>query len=144
MKTTDNVSCELRKIEKEIDNYYKSNPLVKLPFATAAWSLLAFGEEMRLIQEDRYQHLTFQDWATIGDNFVGNLKYPIYWIHKDCKEGGKIPSTDSASTYKASQVLYDLGSEYAWFNAAYTYASWGWIELELQGKYSSDKGFCWK
>ena len=44
MKTADNVSDELRKIEKEIDDCYKSNSLANLPFATAAWSLLAFAE----------------------------------------------------------------------------------------------------
>ena len=41
MDTTDNISPELRKVEKEIDNYYKTNKLLILPFATAAWSLLA-------------------------------------------------------------------------------------------------------
>ena len=51
MKTTDNVSPELRKIEKEIDDYYKSNPLVNLPFATAACSFLTFAELERLKQK---------------------------------------------------------------------------------------------
>ena len=50
MKTIDNVSPELRKVEKEIDNYYKSNPLLKLPFATAACSFLTFAELERLKQ----------------------------------------------------------------------------------------------
>ena len=31
MNAIDNVSCELRKIEKEIDSYYKSNPLAQIP-----------------------------------------------------------------------------------------------------------------
>ena len=44
MDPTDSVSCELRKVEKEVDDCYKSNPLVTLPFATAAWSLLTFAE----------------------------------------------------------------------------------------------------
>ena len=50
MKTEDKLTPELRKIEKEIDNYYKSNPLVQLPFATAAWYLLASVEHWVLIQ----------------------------------------------------------------------------------------------
>ena len=45
MKTADKLTLELQKAEQEIDNYYKSNPLLKLPFATAAWALLAFAEE---------------------------------------------------------------------------------------------------
>ena len=51
MKTPDNVSPELRKIEQEIDNYYKSNPLLKLQFATAAWSLLAYAEDYMLKEQ---------------------------------------------------------------------------------------------
>ena len=51
MKTIDNVSPELRKVEKEIDNYYKSNPLLKLPFATAASYLLRSAEEYMLNEQ---------------------------------------------------------------------------------------------
>ena len=53
MDTTDNASCELRKIEEEIDNYYKSNPLLELPFAPAAWHLLAFAEDCMLVKTRR-------------------------------------------------------------------------------------------
>ena len=51
MKTTDRLTPELRKIEKEIDNYYKSNPLVNLPFATSSWYLLVAAEKDALEQE---------------------------------------------------------------------------------------------
>ena len=44
MKNRDKLTPELRQAEKEIDNYYKFNPLVSLPFATAAWSFLFFVE----------------------------------------------------------------------------------------------------
>ena len=37
MKTTDNVSDELREVEKEIDNYYKSNPLLNV-LPTVFWT----------------------------------------------------------------------------------------------------------
>ena len=36
----DSLTAELRKIEKEVDHHYKSNPLMNLPFATAAWSFV--------------------------------------------------------------------------------------------------------
>ena len=48
MKTSHKLTPDLRKAEQEIDNYYKSNPLLKLPFATAAWALLGFAEESML------------------------------------------------------------------------------------------------
>ena len=89
MKTTDNVSCELRKIEKEIDNYYKSNPLVKLPFVTAAWSLLTSAENWGRMQT-RSDSGT-QSQTIIADDLVNELKYPMYWLYKVCKPGGQIP-----------------------------------------------------
>ena len=75
MKTTDNVSDELREVEKEIDNYYKSNPLLKLPFATAAWSLLASGENWRRKQtqvDNGMQHHTIiaDDLVMVSDTMT--------------------------------------------------------------------------
>ena len=128
----DRLTSELRKIEKEVDHYYKSNPLVKLPFATAVWHLLAFAEEKMMLEAADYS-LTSQDSATLNNNFVVGLKYPMYWLHNACEQNGQVPSTDNGNAYNASRTLFDLGWEYAWFVAAYTYANHGWIELELQG-----------
>ena len=89
MSSKDSVSPKLRKVEIEIDNCYKSNPLFKQPFTTAIWSLLAFGEEVML--KETSQNLTFQDRERIHDNLINNLKYPVNWLHRGCKQGGKIP-----------------------------------------------------
>ena len=87
MKTTDNVSPELRKVEKEVDNYYKSNSLIKLPFATAACSFLAFAELEMLKQESNVS--TSQELGTQVDNFVNELKAPMFWLFSACEQGGK-------------------------------------------------------
>ena len=131
MKTTDNVSPELRKIEKEIDNHYKFNPLLKLPFATAAWSFLAFAELKILM--DQFSQPTSQEQETMGNNFVNELKQPMSWLLSACKPGGKIPFIYDHKVFQASRALFRLSKKYQWFEAAYTFASHGWVELELQG-----------
>ena len=131
MGTTDNVSCELRKIEKEIDNYYKPNPLVNLPFATAACSFLAFAELEMLKQASNVS--TPQELETQVDNFVNELKAPMFWLFTACKQGGQIPFACDDDVFQASWDLFKLGKKYQWFEAAYTYASRRLIELELQG-----------
>lgn len=130
MKTTDPLSPELRKAEKEIDNYYKSNPLVNLPFARAAWALLAFGEERML--RDINPSSTSQDIAAATNNLVNNLKAPMRWLYDACAQGGQVPSKWNDKDFQTSHGLFDLAQEYGSFVAAYTYASREWIELEFQ------------
>ncbi len=130
MKTVDSVSPELRKIEKEVDNFYKSNPLVELPFATAALSFLAFVENR--VWEQASQKLTSQELETMGSNFVNELKVPMYWLFNACEPGGQIPHVNDRKVFTASKNLFRLGEKYQWFETAYTYASRGWVELELQ------------
>ena len=131
MKTTDNVSNELRRIEKEIDDCYKSNPLVKLPFATAAWFLLAFTELNTSPDVDR--QLTSQEIEMMADNCVNELKAPMAWLFRACEPGGQIPSVYDAKIFQESSDLLKLGKKYQWFEEAYTYATGGVIELKLQG-----------
>ena len=131
MKTADNVSDELRKIEKEIDDCYKSNSLANLPFATAAWSLLAFAEFESLKQVSNLS--TSQELETQVDNFVNELKAPMLWLFNACKPDSQIPFPDEDKVFQASWDLFELGKKYQWFEAAYTYWSRGEIELKLQG-----------
>ncbi len=131
MSSADSVSPELRKVEKEIDSYYKSNPLLKLPFAAAAWYLLAYAEDMMF--KDIIGSSTLQERAMIVDNFVYELKDPMNWLYRGCQRGGKVPFAYNDRRHKASQDLYKLGQKYTDFVTAYTFASNNWIELELKG-----------
>ena len=128
---TDKLTRKLREIEQEIDHHYKSNPLVNLPFATAAWSFLAFAEDWRLKQELR--PLTSQEYEAIADDFINALKDSMYWLYSACEPGCQIPFAYNADIYKASWDLFKLAGEYRWFVFAYTYFSRGWAELDLQG-----------
>ena len=111
MTNTDNVSPKLRKIEKEIDNYYKSNPLVKLPFATAAWSLLAYGEDY--ILKEQIDGITgIPDLHGLGSDFITELEHSVSWLHRDCEQGGKISFVYDPNVYKASKDLLELERKY--------------------------------
>lgn len=123
---------KLRQIEKEIDNYYKKNSLVNLPFANAAWYLLAFAEEV-VLKEIQERGSGAQNYAMIADNLVNDLKNPMGWLYGICEQGGRIPCTDNGDFYQASWDFFRLGQEYSSFVWAYTYFSEGWIGLDLKG-----------
>lgn len=140
MKPPDNVSPELRKIEKEIDDCYKSNPLVNLPFATAAWSLLAYAELQT--SRDVSRQLTPQEVEMMADNCINELKSPMVWLFHTCKPDGQIPFTYDRKVLQASEDLLKLGEKYQWFEEAYTYATCRMIGLKLQGStIQPTKGF---
>lgn len=131
MSTTNRVSKELREVEKEIDNYYRSNPIIKHPFATAAWYLMAYSENYLL--EQMYRDLTSQEFEFMIDNLLNELKHPMFWIFNSCEQGGDPPSTFNENLFKTSSDLLELGSSYGWFDTAYRYASNGWVGLNLDG-----------
>lgn len=134
MKTTDNVSSELRKIEKEIDDYYKSNPLVKLPFATAASYLLRTAEEYML--NEQIDGITgIQDLHALGSDFITEIEHSMSWIYRECEQGGKISYVYNSDLYNASKDLFELGQKYDWVFFAFTCASGEdkVLDLELQG-----------
>ena len=55
------------------------------------------------------------------------------WLHHECEQGGKISYAYNSDLYNASKDLFELGQKYDWFVFAYTCASDGVLELELQG-----------
>ena len=131
MTNTDNVSPKLRKIEKEIDNYYKSNPLLKLPFATAASYLLRSAEEY-MLNEQIDGIVGIQDRHALGSDFINEIEHPVSWLHRDCEQDGEIHFAYDPDIHKASKDLFELGQKYDLIVFAYTYATDGVLELELQ------------
>ena len=123
MKTADKFTRELRKAEKEIDNHHKSNPLLKLPFATAAWYFLAFVEDYMLIRTMQIDGI--QDLHVLSSEFLVELEHSISWLYGACQKGGQIPSTFDEDHYKASMDLFELGKKYESFVFAYTCANHG-------------------
>ncbi len=129
MKIADKLIRDLRKAEQEIDNYYKSNSLLKLPFATAAWALLAFAEESMLKAHNAGEGSQY--YGVITDNFINDINAPMYWLYKSCQKGGHVPFVWDDGVFQSSWDLFNLGQEYRPFVTAYTYASHGSLELEI-------------
>ena len=130
MSTTSELAPELKKAEEDIDNYYKSNPLVKLPFAAAAWSFLAFVEDYMLIRTRQIDGI--QDLYVLGSEFLVELEYSISWLYGACQPDGQISFTFDDDYYKASMDLFELGKKYESFVFAYTCAHHGWIGLNVK------------
>ena len=134
MSNVDRVSPELRKADKEIDNYYKSNPLLKLPFAAAAWYLLSSVEEY-MLNEQMDGVSRVQDVHNLGSDLITEIEHSMSWIYHACEQNGQIPFVRDNDLYKASKDLFELSQKYDWFIFAYTCASGKdrELDLELQG-----------
>ena len=74
-----------------------------------------------------------QDVHALGSDFITEIEHSMSWIHHTCEQGGKIPFSYHPELYNASKDLFELGRKYDWFVFAYTCASGGELELELQG-----------
>ena len=120
----------MKQAEEEIDNYYKSNPLLKLPFATAAWSFLAFVEDYMLIKSMQIDGI--QNLYVLSSEFLVELEYSISWLYGACQPDGQISFTFDDDYYKASMDLFELGKKYESFVFAYTCAHHGWIGLNVK------------
>ncbi len=134
MSSTDNVSPELRKAEKEIDDYYKSNPLLKLPFASAAWYLLSSAEEY-MLNEQMGGVSRVQDIHNLCSDFITEIEHSMSWLYHAGEQNGQIPFVRDNDLYKASKDLFELSQKYDWFIFAFTSASGKErvLDLELQG-----------
>ena len=132
---TDRITRELRNVEKEIekdlDHHYNSNPLANLPFATAAWYLLAAAEDDAMMQEIAGLN-GIHARHVLASEFAVNLEYPMYRLFNACKRGGQVQSVFDDDLYKAARDLFELGKNYACFLFAFKCASDGVFELGLQ------------
>ena len=133
MADDDKVSPQLRIIEKEIDNYFLLNPLVSHKFSTAAWYTMAIYEELAIKDFVQERELTIHDLAGKADYIVVHIQYPLRWLWTVCEKGGDPPKQINSKLYKAAWDIQLLAHEYIQFCSAYTYASYGLINLILDG-----------
>lgn len=133
IQRTDPISDDLRKIETDVDNFYKQNPLVKMKFAVAAWYFIAFCEDIAAIDLLKGNRRSIHDAAVFADWFVVHLKHPLAWLLTSCIQGGKPPLKYNEGIYAAAKDLSSLSENYEPFESAFTYASRGFIDLHLQG-----------
>lgn len=132
-RKSDPLYPELRSVERKIDNYYKQNPLARRPFAVGAWHFMAFCEDTIVMEFLRGEKMSIQDSAVLADNLVNHMQYPLLWLRTSCPPGGQVPFSYDEDSYQAALELFKLGEDYEAFRIAFTYASQGLIDLELQG-----------
>lgn len=130
--SNDFLTKELRTAEEQIDNYYKENPLIKLPFANSAWHFMSFCEDISF-KEFHSDRDSIHAAAAFADNFVVHLTYPLLWLRNSCPQGGKVPFSFDDSSYKAAWDLSNLGGNYIPVESAFTLATRGLVELRLDG-----------
>ena len=130
MSTTNELTPELKKAAEEVKNYYRSNPLLKLPFATAAWSFLAFVEDYMLIRA--MQAGGIQELQLLANEFSCELGHSLWWLFDACKSEGQVPFAFDDNLYEASRDLFELGKKYESFVFAYTCSNRDWIQLKVK------------
>ena len=137
-ETRDLISPALRAAEQQIDSAYLSNPLMRLPFAEAAWYFLAFCEERIILPIIRAMETgippSISDQTAIADNVINHAKWPLHWQSCACAKGGRIPTNYDADRYTAAFELSELSRDYLPFEAAFTHASHGVLRLKLDGR----------
>lgn len=137
-ETRDLISPALRAAEQQIDSAYLSNPLMRLPFAEAAWYFLAFCEERIILPIIRAMETgippSISDQTAIADNVINHAKWPLHWQSCACAKGGRIPTNYDAGRYTAAFELSELSRDYLPFEAAFTHASHGVLRLKLDGR----------
>ncbi len=130
----DLVHPELRKIESEIDIAFAQTPLASIPFAQAAWYLLAVGEDLSL-RDHSGGRLRKHELRASVDNFVNFAKWPMYWLWKTCSPGGSAPTEYNDDLYGYAHELLQLAEQYAPFETIYTYASHGFLTLSVKNNH---------
>jgi hypothetical protein len=103
------------------------------PCPSALWHLLAVYEDFQFVPSITQVHTRREDEALI-DNVKFYLKDALYWVRSACPAGTGIPSSIDWDDYEDGCRLLILASEYDHFVAAYTYASYGVIGLDVSGK----------
>lgn len=132
----DRVSQELRTIEAKIDGFHLSNPLLRLPFAPAAWYFLAVCEDMCLfdvLRDAGETRITAADSAAFSDHILVHSTWPLRWLNRGCEAGGRISTDYDDENYEAATLLSQLSARYLNFESAFSYATWGLATLTLDG-----------
>jgi hypothetical protein len=129
---SDPVSAELRRIEEVVDNHYRQNLLVNRTLADSVWHFMTYWEKGSLFP--MFGSFVSEPDSTMSiDERINRAKNPLIWLWKACRRQGHVPTHIDQSAYEAAHELFQLSTEYAAFENAYTYASRGWIRLKLEG-----------
>lgn len=122
---------KLRRMEVEVDNAYRTNPLLSLPRSEAVWYFLAGCEEQYMRMQYQGKHPT----GAFVDTILNLARWPLRWLWKDCEPQGELRRHDVPDGYYTPAIaLGELGHKYEWFEAAVLYANKGRLSLALNGR----------
>jgi hypothetical protein len=132
-KKKDTLSPEIRAAEKEIDEAFKSNPIIALGYATAAWTVLSTAEDKFSAEIFGPHGITPQRFAAFNDSVLFLLRYVFTWLRSSCPEGGDIPVRYIPEQVLAADKLINAALDYKRFVTAFTLTSRGYQDLKIQG-----------
>lgn len=130
---TDPLTPELRAVERQLDNAYRSNFLLTLNFAQAAWYLLACAEYIGLAPIISNGHLSPHHLNAHADRITTHIQYPLRWLYETCPPNGEIKTHNEEITGQAAADLFELASSYKSVVAVFTFATKGMIDLKIDG-----------
>jgi len=129
------VSQKVRQAEDEIDQVYKSNLLLSIPYITALWHLLVIYEDIIFLNCFGSNTISRKESSAMCVNLNYGLKTAINWLKHNNKIQGSIPPLNiDPILYDAAVDLLSLALDYQTFVIAFTYASRGLINIHLQEK----------
>lgn len=126
----DFVTPDVRIAEREVDEAYKSNVLIGIPFSSSAWHTLGVWEDYAFLRSGL---ASAQDVDAFFDNLKYYLKDALLWLRSSCPQGSVIPSMYDEQRYEAADSLLNLAHEYRAFARAMTLASMGYTRLSIDG-----------
>jgi hypothetical protein len=122
----------LRSVEREIDNAYAGNPLVKENLGTAVWSLLSFVEDREFLPMLRGRVQPAASWAIAADETLNALKFPLAWLHRACVPGRSFSRAYDSERYQAGWDILELARRYYGFSGPFQYWDQGEWGLRLE------------
>ena len=128
------VSERLREIEREIDEHYRSNVLVReTTFGSAALHYLKVCEEQYVAALLGIGDRTQSEMDAMADTIINRSKPALQWLLRDCEQSSNEDFGYQDPLLGHATELASLADEYLTFESAFTYATADYVELELQG-----------
>ena len=133
----DNISSELRAVEREVDEDHTKNALMSEPFSRAVWHFLAIYEDYS-IRHFIHTPDNEGEYAVLADNLIHHARWCLKWLTSKCPI--EVPPAYDDDLYSAALQLSGVALAYGSFTAAFSYATWGLVNLVLDGNRIKSSG----
>src|SRR5579864_112856 len=114
-------------VEKQVNEHYKLNDLVRAARSSALWTVLACAEDLSIRPYVQSKQLTAQENHAHADYIVNVIRYPLRWLSNNAE--GKRHLGFDAKLYADGHSLLDLAWNYEYFACAFSYTHRGAIQM---------------